>query len=264
MLGTPIIQGRAFTDADHANTPPVALVSQSLARAYWGSANPVGARIRFPGRDQRWITVVGVVGDIRWNNLAQELSPFTGLTTTGWLGTLYVPLAQSDSSVIRVVLRVEDEPRLIAANLRSIVTSLDSDTPVDDIRTSEALIAQSAARPRFIALLLGIFAAVALFLGSIGVYGVLAYAVGRRRQEFAIRLAVGGVLRTSSGVCWPKECDSRWQAWAWASPSLLPRRAVYPDCCSPSNPQTLASLQAWPCCSSRWDFSHRMFQRDAR
>lgn len=195
VLGIPILEGRAFSDTDHADAPLVALVSRSLARAYWGSTSPVGARIRFPGRDQRWVTVVGVVGDIRWNNLAQERSPFSGLTTTGWLGALYVPLAQSDSSVIRVVLRTETDPQVIAPNLRSIARSVDRDTPVDDIRTSQTSIAESAARPRFMAFLLGIFAAMALFLGSIGVYGVLAHAVGRRRQEFAIRLAVGGSPR---------------------------------------------------------------------
>jgi hypothetical protein len=94
------------------------------------------------------VTLVGVVGDVKWNNLGQELSPFTALTTSGWLGTLYVPLTQSDSSVIRIALRTEADPQLIGANLRSIVRSVDGDTPVDDIRTSRASIADSAARPR--------------------------------------------------------------------------------------------------------------------
>lgn len=201
-LGVPVVEGRLFSPADSADTPAVTVVSRSLARRYWGEGTALNARIRFPGNTSRWLTVIGIVDDVKWHSLGEEQGQFPP-GRTRFMSTLYVPVAQSDLDGLCVVVRTERNPQLHAGELRRLVQTLDAQTPVDEIATVEALMATSAARPRFTATLLSAFALASLLLAAIGVYGVLAYAVRRRTQEFAIRAAVGataamilgGVLR---------------------------------------------------------------------
>jgi putative ABC transport system permease protein len=178
VTGTPLLRGRGFTPADTAEGLPVVLVSDWLARRYWPDEDPIGRRIRFPG--SAWHTIVGVVGDVKWEGLAEAPA-----------GALYQPLGQGRAGAMRVLVRSNADPAIVATTVRTVVASLDPDTPVDDIRTMEQLIARSVERPRLAAVLVGAFAVLGLLLGAIGVYGVIADAVGQRRQEIGVRVALG-------------------------------------------------------------------------
>jgi predicted permease len=177
-MGMRVVQGRDFDERDRAGSAPVAYVDERAAELFWKGRDPVGGRVRYPwGGD--WLTVVGVVSSVKNETLSQEAQP-----------TLYTPIAQSPQASAMLVIRTSN-PGQAAQDLRTIVSRLAADAPVSDVRTLEQRLSASIVGQRSAAALIGTFAFVALLLGVIGTYGVMAWVTGRRSREIAVRMAVG-------------------------------------------------------------------------
>lgn len=184
-LGVPLIQGRQLSAADGPDTPLVVVVNDTFARQFFPGQNPVGHRVStnpVDENDPKWAEIVGVVGSIRQSGLDQDPSPI-----------LYRSYLQETLPVVsrtNLLIRMRDNPALIPA-VRRVVSSMDRDQPIFDVKTMEDRLADSMVSRRFDAALTGTFAAIAIFLASIGVYGVMSYLVTLRTSEFGIRLALG-------------------------------------------------------------------------
>ena len=194
VMGIPLRRGRTFAATDRANSQPVVIVNESLARALWDGADPVGARISFAGATGPWLEVVGVVGDTRSNAADQAPAP-----------ALYMPYAQKTwpwMSWMTLVMRTDGttDVQSLGAALRDVVREIDPRIPVQQVIAVGERYRDSVARRRFATLLTGVFATVALILGMVGMYGVLAYGVVQRRREFGIRIALGARASQVTGV----------------------------------------------------------------
>jgi putative ABC transport system permease protein len=184
-----LLEGRGFSATDTADTMPVAIVSETMARRYWPGESAIGKRFKVERAERPWHTVVGVAGDVRHGWFPDLIAP-----------TFYVPFAQSPASDMVLVLRTAGDPAPLAHAGRGLVLRRDAGQPVYEVRSLRDVRWEGATGLKFAAAFMGAFGLVGLLLAGVGVYAIMAYAVRQRTHEIGVRIALGASRRAVIGT----------------------------------------------------------------
>jgi putative ABC transport system permease protein len=193
-VGIPLVKGRGLQDSDGAEAPGVAVVTENFVRRNWPDANDIGQHIigqhiRLGAGDGPWLTVVGVVKDVRYDPWATELAP-----------AIYQPYRQAPLYYTYIAIRTKGDPLALAGPARRAIAALDIDRPLFEIQTLDRVIANSVIGLSYVAVMLSVLGAIAMVFSAVGIYGLMAYSVTERTHEIGIRLALGAARRDVLGM----------------------------------------------------------------